>query len=438
MIARWSSPKVFVRLVVALALTLALSLALLLAPPRLHAQDPPIRCVLFTHIEDATPGGMLGSPQSQQNYMLYRSRLIDMGELALSAGVQWTLQPDWKILEAALLYEDAALMATTNNKNFLRYLKEDLGVVIDPHSHESFGYNYTDVAHLIDSLGVGATTVIGGHVWDPDLPEFAEWDRFRVPVAGEQYPDALWRGDILMGSGTPNHVNDPVVSGVWRPRDRYNYFDHDSTANIAAIGQYKGSIDEIPELADLYATGEVSAEFMLTSSFHIRPSMITRPGGIAAVEDSVLAPFIAMRDAGIIVLTDFTSLVQDWQTMFASRGFLYDPNAGAPTGVDAGGGAQTLAVARDRCVPNPFVAQTAIQFGASRVTQSRSSSARVTIFDIAGRAVRHLDASLRSAGLHEAAWDGRDESGRLAPAGHYVARLSNGAESRTVRATLIR
>ena len=24
--------------------------------------------------------------------------------------------------------------------------------------------------------------------------------------------EVLWRGDILMGSGTPNHVNDPIIS----------------------------------------------------------------------------------------------------------------------------------------------------------------------------------------------------------------------------------
>ena len=215
-----------------------LFIGLSLLPASVLAQVSPVRLVLFTHIEDNTPAGALGSAQSRQHYLLHRSSLIDMAHLAGDAGVPWSLQPDWKILEAALLYEDSALMATTNGKNFLRYLKEDLGVFIDPHSHENGGYNYTDVAHLLDSLGVGATTVIGGHIWDPDLPQFQEWDRFRAPVGGEHYPWALWRGDILMGSGTPLHVNDPVVSGVWRPRDRYNYFVHDSTANIAAIGQY--------------------------------------------------------------------------------------------------------------------------------------------------------------------------------------------------------
>ena len=122
------------------------------------------------------------------------------------------------------------MMATTGGINVLRHLRDTLGVRIDPHSHEGGGYNYSDVASLLDRLGVGGSTVIGGHIWDPSLPQFQQWDRFRGPVAGQRYPSAVWRGDILMGSGTPNHVNDPIVSGVWRPRDRSRYFEDDLRA----------------------------------------------------------------------------------------------------------------------------------------------------------------------------------------------------------------
>ncbi len=175
-------------------------LMLLVLPnvPTASAQTPPpVYVVLFTHIEDNTPAGTLGTPQSRQQYMLYRTRLVDMANLARNYNISWSLQPDWKFLLAALLYEDSTLIPTTNNKNLLRYLKEDLGVVLDPHSHENGGYNYTDVAHLLDSLGVGATTVIGGHIWDPALPQFQGWDRFRNPVSGERYPWATWQETFL-------------------------------------------------------------------------------------------------------------------------------------------------------------------------------------------------------------------------------------------------
>lgn len=376
---------------------LLLLVVLTLLPAMLEAQVPPVRMVLFTHIEDNTPAGPLGSPQSRQNYLLFRSRLIAMADLARGSGVPWSLQPDWKVLEAALIYEDSTLIRTTNNKNFLRYLEEDLGVVIDPHSHENYGYNYPDVAHLIDSLGVGTTTVIGGHIWDPDLPEFQEWDRFRVPVPGERYPGALWRGDILMGSGTPNHVNDPVVSGVWRPRDRYHYFVHDAAANIAAIGQYKGTIEDIPELVDLYRTGVVPTEFMLTSSYHIRPATITSPGGIAAIADSVIAPVLALRDSGLVAPTDFTSLVETWETEFGSRGFIYDANA--PAGIEPDGSLLAGAVVLGRCVPNPFASQAAIEFALSRPAR-----VRLAVYDVAGREVVRLVDEWKMPGRYTVPW----------------------------------
>lgn len=393
-----------------------LVLVLTLLPAALHAQVPPVQVALFTHIEDNTPAGTLGSPQSQQNYLLYRGKLIEMANLAQDSGVPWSLQPDWKILQAALIYEDLTLTETTNDKNFLRYLKEDLGVVIDPHSHENGGYNYTDIAHLLDSLGVGTTTVIGGHIWDPDLPQFQEWDRFRVPVAGERYPWVQWRGDILMGSGTPNHVNDPVVSGVWRPRDRYHYFDHDSTANIAAVGQYKGTIEDIPELIDLYQTGVVSTQFMLTSSYHIKPATITRADGIAAIEDSVITPVVAMRDSGLVMPTDFTSLIQAWQTTFDSRGFVYDADAPS-SGIEYEGSPLPASVSFDRSFPNPFVSQTAIQFSVSRATR-----VRLAIFDVVGREMALLVDEIKQPGRYRVQW----EAGGMA-SGMYFCRLQERA-----------
>ena len=96
-----------------------------------------------------------------------------------------------------------------------------------------------------------------------------------MPVKGKAFPAASWRGDILMGSGTPNHANDPVVSGVWRPKDRNNYFVDDPGANVACVGAYTRGIEGVSELIGHYATGAVSPTCMLTSSYHIRPADLT-------------------------------------------------------------------------------------------------------------------------------------------------------------------
>jgi hypothetical protein len=393
----------------AVGVSLLATILLCVSPAR--ADVPPVYVVIFTHVEDNTPAGTLGSMQSRQSFSALRSNLIAMAALAESSNVQWTLQPDWKLLEAALLYEDSTLQATTNGKNFLRYLKEDRGVVIDPHSHENGGYNYTDVAHLLDSLGVGATTVIGGHIWDPSLPQFQEWDRYRVPVPGEHYPGAIWRGDILIGSGTPNHVNDPVVSGVWRPRDRDHYFEHDSSANITAIGQYKKSIASISELIDLYRSGVVPPTAMLTFSCNIGPSTLAAPGGLAAVRDTVIAPLVAWRDSGLVVVTDFTSLILTWETAYGARGYLYDAQAPA-LGVSAAPPPPAV-VALAPVSPNPVRTGTLLRF-----TLGREARIRLAIFDILGREVAVLADGPRAAGDHEVRWDAR-----LAPSGAYLCRL---------------
>jgi len=287
------------------------------------AQAQPISVVLFTHIEDNTPVGTLGTDTARTNYLLWRDRLVQMAALAKRYDMIWVLQPDWKILVAAQQYEDTSAMASTGGKNVLRYLHDNLGVVIDAHAHESGGYNYTDVAYLLTQIGVGGTTVIGGHVWDPTLPQFAHWERFRVPVAGVHFPSATWRGDILMGAGTPNHTNDPIASGVWRPKDPTSFWVDDPTGNIASVGTYKGDIAGITTLTGLYASGKVNSSCMLTSTYHIIPAMIESANTLATLERDVLLPLYALRSGGQVEITDFTSLVAKWETQYASKSCLY-------------------------------------------------------------------------------------------------------------------
>jgi hypothetical protein len=284
---------------------------------------PPIYAVVFTHIEDDTPSATLGTAQARSNYLFWRDRLIQMANLMLRYNMTWVLQPDWKFLEAALLYEDSTTMASTSGINVLRYLRDSLGVIIDPHSHEGGGYNYPDVAYLLEQLGVGGSTVIGGHVWDPSLPQFAHWERFRVPVAGEKYPSALWRGDLLMGSGTPGHTNDPIVSGMWRPKNPFNYFVDDPLGNISAVGAYKNDVAGISTLRGLYASGRVDATCMLTNTIHVYPSTISSVEALATVERDVVLALKTLRDSGQVEITHFTAMAATWKSRFASKSCLY-------------------------------------------------------------------------------------------------------------------
>jgi hypothetical protein len=68
--------------------------------------------------------------------------------------------------------------------------------------------------------------------------------------------------------------------------------------------------------------------------------------------------------------------------------------------------------------PNPFNPRTVIEY---RV--AASGPVRLTIHDLQGRLVRTLIDEGRSAGWHEAVWDGRDSRGHAVSAGVYLCRL---------------
>ncbi|MCC6652481.1 MAG: T9SS type A sorting domain-containing protein [Candidatus Eisenbacteria bacterium] len=78
--------------------------------------------------------------------------------------------------------------------------------------------------------------------------------------------------------------------------------------------------------------------------------------------------------------------------------------------------------------PNPSRGEVALSF-----TLSRDGRADLRVYDVSGREVAVLASGPRSAGLHEARWDGRDARGDAAPGGVYFARLVTSAGSVTRR-----
>ncbi len=82
----------------------------------------------------------------------------------------------------------------------------------------------------------------------------------------------------------------------------------------------------------------------------------------------------------------------------------------------------------DVLAPNP--SSTVVQLA---FTLSRVAGVRITLHDVAGRQVRVLFERALASGSHRLAWDGRDDAGRLAPAGVYLARLQVDGERTRAR-----
>ncbi len=96
-----------------------------------------------------------------------------------------------------------------------------------------------------------------------------------------------------------------------------------------------------------------------------------------------------------------------------------------------GPGAGRLALAAS---PNPTQREAAITFTLTR----QVDDARVSVHDLAGRTVAVLHEGAAASGTLSLRWDGRDESGQLAPVGLYLVRARTGSEVLTRRLTLVR
>ncbi|MCC7142836.1 MAG: T9SS type A sorting domain-containing protein [Candidatus Eisenbacteria bacterium] len=100
-----------------------------------------------------------------------------------------------------------------------------------------------------------------------------------------------------------------------------------------------------------------------------------------------------------------------------------------PTSVDAGFTASGLRLEQNW--PNPLRSATRIAW-----TNPQPAALRLTVFDVAGRAVRRLLDGELPAGRHELEWDGTADDGRAVSSGVYFYRLEAGAESSTRKLTV--
>jgi hypothetical protein len=71
-----------------------------------------------------------------------------------------------------------------------------------------------------------------------------------------------------------------------------------------------------------------------------------------------------------------------------------------------------------RCTPNPYRNATIIQYSLTQTV-----CVRLDVYDVVGSLVKHLSSGMKAPGLHEIAWDAKDEKGGLLPAGAYFVSL---------------
>jgi hypothetical protein len=113
----------------------------------------------------------------------------------------------------------------------------------------------------------------------------------------------------------------------------------------------------------------------------------------------------------------------------AGGGFTFAQSGGAAAAEDRMPGA----VWRLAAAPNPFNPSVGLS-----AEVAGAGPARLEILDVRGRRVRVLMDATLEAGTHHWHWDGRDDSGRAAPGGSYLARLQGAGGGATAKLVLLR
>ncbi len=381
--------------------------------------------VVFMHNEDFLSPNYPNYSRSESEYLKSREELLRFCGMMKDNGVPFTWESDWNFLLGVLKWDKGAVLNSTNGKSVVRYMKEDLGVAIDPHSHESLGYNYADVAKLIDSLGVTPNPIIGGYTWDPNHRQYSDWEQYRDTVHGKRFPDFKWKANILMGASGGGHDKDTPHSGVWRPKDKYHFWEDDPSKDLYAIGSYHfdPSIQQIRELVNLYSDGTIAPQCILTANKIAGQSRLSQ-GFTEDYERKVIRPLKEMEAAGEIKLVTFVQLIEDWKTIYNKKGHLYFPD-----NITANEEVKTSLKNADVMItPNPFSTFTTIELELDRPTE-----VRIDVLDASGHQVKQLMDEKLDAGHQSIQWDGTWTSGIPATDGMYYIVLKEGAQNRVLR-----
>ncbi len=257
--------------------------------------------------------------QDARYFARQREDLVALAEYLAGQGIVLNLGPDWAFMKAVDSFETDRMRRSTMDKTILRYLREDLGHEIDPHAHEH-GWNYADVAYLIEQQGVEPSRIASGLVVDP--PEDSVYDQFLSPIEASRFPGYTWQAEWLWGDATAGHVNDTPASGIWRPRDRDHFYEHDDAGPIPVIGKYTNDIAGVYDLIDKVQAGEIEGGHMLTAAIFIGQGSVSsmleelqeEMPRLKEAEAAGSLRFVSLKAAGLI-----------WRSEYDGEGFLYIP-----------------------------------------------------------------------------------------------------------------
>jgi hypothetical protein len=288
-------------------------------PEYVDPETPPIYVSIVTHNEEPLSGLYPDFVAAEAAFWEHRAKVVEFARMLAEEGVEYNYQSDWNFLQAAAMYDTGT--GSTNGKNFLRFLKEDLGFGIDPHAHET-SRNYADVAFLIENLGVEPSNIVGGLLCFPPVSSKLEY--LRDTLHGWNY-DYDWKAEVLWGGSTMLHQNEDSlwISGIWKPRDNFHFLSHDDQAPLPYIGGFKPRWEGLDSLLSLQAAGELTEGRIYTQSIMIAQiNLVSNPGSVEEYRQKIIeyAPYV---DAGLLYWVQLGEVIDVWHSEYDSQPNLY-------------------------------------------------------------------------------------------------------------------
>ena len=306
----------------------AIALAVLPVLPAAGQTAPTVAYAIAVHSEE--PGGTILNvtpdfrTTTLTNYLQWRDAILWFATECQSRGLAWNFQSEWNFLEGVARFETptganytSQLFTNTAGVHVMQYLRSNLGVELDPHSHETQGYNYADVAYLLAvRLGVTPSGVVGGHVYDPTAGSFYQnWPKFVASASGlssAKYSGYAWRPHLLMGAGSPSHAKDPNAAGLWRPAGTNTFFADSPTGAIAAIGNWSNDLNEQNRLLALLEDGTIAHSNKLWTAYKVfnhRDMLTTSNRNVMRAQLDTIKRW---RDAGRVTVANFETIYAAW------------------------------------------------------------------------------------------------------------------------------
>jgi hypothetical protein len=307
--------------------------------------------------------------QNPAVYYQRRPQFIAIAQNCQSRGVAWNMGNDHVLLRAVIQLDTAGVLASSGGKNILRFLNEELGVEMDPHTHE-MQYWHPDIAYLYDSLGVQHTHIMGGYAYNQEMSPGRTWMVYQDSVQGNVFSGYKWLASALWGAAVPGHVGDPLYFGVWKPDTLTNFVAHNPSRRLPNIGggcNYKlldtttvaQVLDSMRTVIDALRNLQLPPEGFYTASLFSQENSFSNPQYRAKLYQ-LFDSINVWRDEGLVEWVHLSEILDRWQTERNSQPWVYSC-ALQPAIVTSVAEAPTLAASPFRLWPNPLPAGCALR-----------------------------------------------------------------------------